>query len=188
MTKYDAVFMKHFAQLILGLMAFAFLLIVLAHAINDRFYGYSVDKNTPPEELNATQRERRAARDAEISARLAPIAKVNAGDTGRAAIVAAEEARKKAMAGKVAYGGTLDGSVIYQQLCGACHQNGAGGAPLPTRDAWAPRIAQGVETLVTHAIEGYQGSAGIMPARGGNPSLTDEQVRASVQYMVDKYK
>ena len=41
MTKYDAVFLKHFAQLILGLMAFALVLIIVAHHINDRFYGYS---------------------------------------------------------------------------------------------------------------------------------------------------
>lgn len=188
MTKYDAVFLKHFAQLILGLMAFALVLILVAHEVNDRFYGYSMAADTPPEELNAIQRERRGLQNAEISDRLAPIAQVNAGDTGRAAIVAAEEARKKAMAGKVAYGGTLDGSVIYQQLCGACHQNGAGGAPAPNKDAWAPRIAQGLDTLVKHAIEGYQGQAGIMPARGGNPSLTDEQVRATVEYMVAKYQ
>ena len=39
-----------------------------------------------------------------------------------------------------------------------------------------------------HAIEGFQGSAGIMPAKGGNPNLTDEQVIATVQWMVDNLK
>jgi len=188
-TKYDAVFLKHFAQLILGLMAFAFLLIILAHTINDRFYGYSAaDSGAPMEELNPVQRERVAAQRAAVESRLAPAGGVNAGETGRAAILAAEEEARKAMAGKVAYGGTLDGSVIYQNLCSACHQNGAAGAPQPTKEAWAPRIAQGLDTLVKHAVEGYQGPAGIMPARGGNAALTDEQVRATVEYMVNKYQ
>jgi cytochrome c5 len=186
-TKQDSVFLKHFAQLIVGLMGFAFLLILLAHGINDRFYGYSAaEAGVADDELNPIQRERVAAKRAAADARLMPEAIVNAGDTGRAAILAAEEARKLASAGQVAYEGTLDGSVIYQNLCGACHQSGAGGAPMPTKDAWAPRIAQGMDTLVKHAIEGYQGAAGIMPARGGNPALTDDQVRASVEFMVGK--
>jgi len=186
-TKQDSVFLKHFAQLIVGLMAFAFVLILAAYKINDNFYGYSAaEAGLADDQLNPIQRERVAAKRAEIDARLMPEGTVNAGDTGRAAILAAEEARKQAMAGQVAYDGTLDGSVIYQNLCGACHQSGAGGAPLPTKDAWAPRIAQGMDTLVKHAIEGYQGAAGIMPARGGNPALTDEQVRASVEFMVGK--
>ena len=188
-TKHDSIFLKHFAQLIIGLMGFALLLIVLAHTINDRFYGYSAAAaGAAPEDLNPIQRERVAAQRAAVDARLAPIAKVNAGETGRAAIVAAEEARKLAMAGQVAYGGTLDGSVIYQNLCGACHVSGAGGAPMMTKEAWAPRITQGLDTLVKHAIEGYQGAAGIMPARGGNGALTDEQVRATVEFMVDQVK
>lgn len=185
MTKYDAVFLKHFAQLIIGLMVFALLLIIVAHYINDRFYGYSAAApGVADEDLNPIQRERVAAQRAETNARLAPIGGVNAGDTGRAAIAAAEEARQKALASQVAYGGTLDGAVIYQNLCGACHNSGAGGAPMMTKDAWAPRMAQGVDTLVKHAVEGFQGAAGVMPAKGGNPSLTDEQVRAAVEHMV----
>lgn len=188
-TKYDAVFLKHFVQLIVGLMVFALFLIIIAYVVNDRFYGYSAAASgTPQEELNSLQRERIAAQQAAIEARLRPAGGVHAGAAGAAAILAAEEARKQALAAQVAYGGSLDGSYIYQQLCGACHQSGAGGAPLPTKEAWAPRLAQGLETLVTHAIDGYQGPAGIMPARGGNPGLTDEQVRVAVEWMVAKYQ
>jgi len=50
---------------------------------------------------------------------------------------------------------------------------------------WTARIAQGMDVLHTHAIEGYQGSAGLMPAKGGNPALTDEQVVATVDWMVE---
>jgi cytochrome c5 len=49
-------------------------------------------------------------------------------------------------------------------------------------------VAQGMDTLVKHAVEGYQGPAGLMPAKGGNPSLTNEQVASTVQWMVDNLK
>jgi cytochrome c5 len=88
----------------------------------------------------------------------------------------------------VAYGGSVDGKYIYDQLCGACHTSGAAGAPKLLAAEWTARIPQGVETLVKHAIEGYQGAAGVMPARGGNPSLNDEQVDASVRWMLDNLK
>jgi cytochrome c5 len=80
----------------------------------------------------------------------------------------------------------LSGQDVYMTACTACHGAGIAGAP-KTGDAaaWEPRIAQGMDTLVTHAIEGFQGQAGYMPPRGGNASLTDENVRDAVQYMVD---
>jgi len=81
----------------------------------------------------------------------------------------------------------LDGAAVYNTACTACHGAGIAGAPM-TGDAaaWNPRIDQGMDTLVQHAIEGFQGQAGFMPPRGGNPSLTDQQVRDAVQYMVDQ--
>ena len=89
---------------------------------------------------------------------------------------------------KVAYGGTLDGGVIYQNLCAGCHTSGAGGAPTLDHAHWDARIAQGADTLHRHAIEGFTGAAGVMPARGGNPALTDEQVAASVDWMIENLK
>jgi cytochrome c5 len=120
--------------------------------------------------------------------RLRPVGAVYAGATGAAAMAAAAEAATKAAASLVAYGGSVDGEYIYQQLCGACHTAGVAGAPNMEAAAWVARIPQGVETLVRHAIEGYQGEAGVMPARGGNPSLSDEQVDASVRWMLDNLK
>src|SRR5690606_22153623 len=120
------------------------------------------------------------AAEAKVTARLQPVGGVYAGDTGAAAMAAAAAAAQEAAAGQVAYGGTLDGGVIHQNLGGACHNSGAGGAPVMTRASWAGRLDQGIDTLVRHAIDGYQGEAGVMPPRGGNPSLTDEQVAASV--------
>jgi len=81
----------------------------------------------------------------------------------------------------------LDGEGVYQQACTACHGAGIAGAPKTgDADAWGPRLDKGMDTLVTHAIEGFQGDAGYMPPRGGNSSLSDEQVRDAVQYMADQ--
>ena len=92
-------------------------------------------------------------------------------------------------ASQVAYGGTTDGAVIYQNLCGACHTNGVGKAPTLDHAHWDARIAQGNETLYKHAIEGFTGpDGGIMPPRGGNPALTDEQVKATVDWMLANLK
>jgi cytochrome c5 len=49
---------------------------------------------------------------------------------------------------------------------------------------WGPRIAQGKDTLYKHAIEGFNGAKGAMPARGGNAKMSDEDVKAAVDYMV----
>ncbi|HEX6832645.1 MAG TPA: c-type cytochrome [Rudaea sp.] len=126
---------------------------------------------------------------AETQARIAPVGGVYAGDTGRAAMLQAQDDAKKAAASQVAYGGTTDGKTIFGNLCQTCHTNAATGAPLITdKGAWAPRIAQGLDTLVKHAIEGYQGQKGQMPARGGNPALNDAQVKATVEWMLSQVK
>ncbi|MEP7275105.1 MAG: c-type cytochrome, partial [Betaproteobacteria bacterium] len=68
--------------------------------------------------------------------------------------------------------------------CIACHGAGIAGAPkFGDKGAWAPRLAQGVNTLYTHAIAGYTGKAGMMPAKGGNAALSDAEVKAAVDYM-----
>jgi cytochrome c5 len=104
-------------------------------------------------------------------------------------MAAAQEAAKAAAASQVAYGGTTDGKAIFGQLCHTCHETGAGGAPKITdKAAWAPRVAEGLATLEKHAIEGYTGKSGIMPPKGGNPALSDEQVKATVQWMLSQVK
>ncbi len=78
------------------------------------------------------------------------------------------------------------GKSIYNKTCAMCHAAGVAGAPKPGDKAdWEPRIAQGMELLFKHAIEGFTGSRGLMPAKGGNAALTDDEVKAAVQYMVD---
>ncbi|MFT3790506.1 MAG: c-type cytochrome [Rudaea sp.] len=125
----------------------------------------------------------------EVQQRIAPVGGVYAGDTGKAALAAAQEAAAKAAASQVAYGGTTDGKTIFGNLCQTCHTNAATGAPLITdKTAWKDRVAEGEDTLIKHAIEGFTGKKGVMPARGGNPSLTDAQVKATVEWILTQVK
>lgn len=76
---------------------------------------------------------------------------------------------------------SADGKGTYGASCAACHASGAAGSPkLGDKGAWKKRIAQGMDTLFDHAINGFKG----MPAKGGNASLSDEAVEAAVKYMV----
>jgi cytochrome c5 len=97
---------------------------------------------------------------------------------------------KQAAAGEQPSGATAEqapGAGVYRTVCFACHDTGAAGAPkVGDNSAWQPRIAKGVEVLVQHAVQGFQGSQGMMPAKGGNPALSDQQVADAVHYMIDE--
>lgn len=81
------------------------------------------------------------------------------------------------------------GKGIYNKSCALCHSVGAAGAPKPGDLAdWAPRIAQGMDVLYQHSIEGFTGAKGVMPPRGGAASLSDDDVKAAVDYMVAQAK
>ena len=82
-----------------------------------------------------------------------------------------------------------DGQQVYQASCVACHDAGIAGAPkLGDKGQWAKRIAKGPDALYAGAVNGGQGSAGVMPAKGGNPALSNAEVRAAVDYMVARSK
>ena len=77
------------------------------------------------------------------------------------------------------------GKSVYNKTCALCHAANVAGAPKPGDKAdWGPRIAQGKDTLYKHALEGFTGAKGAMPARGGSTTLSDDEVKAAVDYMV----
>lgn len=79
-----------------------------------------------------------------------------------------------------------EGRKIWMDNCEGCHGYGIAGAPIPmrTRD-WAPRVDKARDELYQHALQGFFGPDDTyMPARGGNESLTDEEVIQAVNYMV----
>ena len=115
-----------------------------------------------------------AARDA-IAERLAPVGQLclQGQDCGTAAapVVASSGG-----------GAEIDGAGIYNNICMACHETGAAGAPIRGDEAaWAERTEQGFATLLEHSINGI----GAMPARGGNPNLSDEEMEAATAYLVE---
>lgn len=79
----------------------------------------------------------------------------------------------------------LTGPQVYNEACIACHGAGIGGAPMLTDGAnWEPRIAQGLDTLRQHAVEGYTGTMGYMPPKGGRLDLSDEEIYGAIDYML----
>lgn len=83
--------------------------------------------------------------------------------------------------------GSRGGEAVFTAVCAACHATGIAGAPkVGDSAAWGPRIAQGYEVLVTHALNGFQGKAGNMPAKGGGADLTEDEVKRAVAYMANK--
>ena len=77
------------------------------------------------------------------------------------------------------------GKGVFGKTCAMCHAAGVAGAPKPGDKAdWGPRIAQGNDVLYKHAFEGFTGAKGMMPARGGNAALSDDEVKAAVDFMV----
>lgn len=169
---YDLNFLKNFSMVIAFLSMITLGLILFAHYLNGQL-----------------KRDVDPAAEQRVINRIAPIGEVYAGATGAAAQAESIKTSAAAAAAQVAYGGTLDGSVIFGNLCTGCHTSGAGGAPkLEAAGIGARMVEQGIDMLIKNAITGYTGTAGVMPAKGGNPALTDDQVKATVEWMVAQSK
>ena len=109
-------------------------------------------------------------REKAIAERLKPIGEVCIEGKGNCAAAAPAVAA-----------GPRTGEQVYGAACVACHSAGVAGAPKTGVAAdWASRIAQGEDTLVTHAINGIRG----MPARGTCATCSDEEIRNAVKHMV----
>ena len=91
-----------------------------------------------------------------------------------APVAAAPAAAPAAVAG-------IDGKAVYNKACAACHAMGVAGAPkFGDKAQWSARIATGLDSMVNSVIKGK----GVMPAKGGNPSLNDAEIKAAVEMMV----
>lgn len=116
--------------------------------------------------------ERSTFSDRAVAERVRPVGSVCVeGEDCGAAVVAEVAAGPRA------------GDVIYNASCVACHGTGAAGAPiLADAAAWAPRIKKGMDTLLKHSIEGFNA----MPPKGMCMDCSDEEIKATVEYMVSK--
>jgi cytochrome c oxidase subunit 2 len=139
-----------------------------------------------PEQYAAWVKEMKAKMPAPAPAQSAPPptdagGAADKGATGASQAGATGAAEKGAGTQQVAAaGGKADGKATYDTTCTACHGTGAAGAPkLGDKAAWAPRLAQGKNTLYASALKGK----GAMPPKGGNTALPDDAVKAAVDYM-----
>jgi cytochrome c5 len=114
----------------------------------------------------------------EIAERVKPVGHLvilSESDTAKTADAAVTEAAAPAAA--------HPGKATYDTACFACHRTGAAGAPiLGNKEAWAARLSQSFDTLYSHAIDGFKA----MPAKGGAAQLSDDEVKAVVDYMVEQ--
>jgi cytochrome c5 len=122
-----------------------------------------------------------AVMNAQVAARTAPVAAVAVAGADNSAIAIKSDDG----AAPVALALPKNGEETYKAVCSACHAAGIAGAPkVGDKAAWGPRIAQGKATLYSHAINGYQGKSGVMPAKGARPDLPDDLVKETVDYIV----
>ena len=145
--------------------------IILLTQLATSFYGQREMKGDP------------SMSDKAVAERLAPVAKLavdpNAPATPAPVAQAPMPVAAAAPAGKAADAGN-PGKSTYEGLCVTCHGAGVAGAPkFGDKAAWAPRLAQGKPALYNSALKGKNA----MPAKGGNPALADDAVKAAVDYM-----
>jgi cytochrome c5 len=128
------------------------------------------------------------AHQAEVAEVTAPVGQVTA--VGEEAMETTTEKASEEMVADTAADSETSGDIgetVYKSLCVNCHGIAAMAAMIPqTGDAaaWEARIAKGIDALYESAINGFTGDMGMMPARGSNPALTDDEVKAAVDYMV----
>jgi len=130
-------------------------------------------------------------RAAVVAERTMPVGKVNISGQTESSAGTGQSSTAPASATGVA-SSEDPGKRVFNSLCFTCHGNeqGVGGLPgvphFGDKQAWAGRIAQGTALLYEHALKGFTGESGIaMPAKGGNPNLTDDEIKATVDFIVE---
>ena len=152
-------FIKVFSGIILALVVLTVGLIFLARSLQTE----SESDDNPSQRVLAEER-------------IKPVGRVRIGTEG-----AAELAEAQAAAAPADSSAEVNGEQVYNGLCMACHDAGVAEAPIPGSEQMAQRLSEkGIETLVSNVINGIN----VMPPKGGNPALTDEQIRAAVDFML----
>jgi cytochrome c5 len=165
-SKQDSQFITVFSVVIGILVTISILLFALARAVAGRTQVVDVYKD--PMYL------------ASLQGNIAPLSKeAVAGQDNSAMAIKAPAGAAVAMAVP------KNGNELFESVCKTCHGTGLAGAPKAgDKSAWAARIAAGKPTLYQHALNGYNGKTGIMPAKGGRADLPDDLIKQGVDYMV----
>lgn len=171
MSKHDSHFFNVFSVVLGLLVAFAIGVFALAHYVGKHQQVAHV--LTDPSLQQSV--EQRVANPARVAV---------AGQDNSALAIAPVSTAATATAAAVSF---KNGVEVYESPAGChlCHASGLAGAPRAgDKAAWAPRIAQGKATLYEHAIKGFNGKTGAMPAKGGLTNVSDELVKQAVDHLI----
>ena len=157
----DKAFLKNVAIVFVALIVFTVAIVIVARDI-----GFQDEEGSNP------------SRNAIALERIKPVGDVYTGEDGAAAIEEAVTAAAPTQS--AAFDGSLDGEMIYTSVCAACHTTGVAGAPKPGSAEMAQRAEKGNDAVIKTATDGLNA----MPARGGRPDLSDEQMKAVVEFML----
>ena len=170
MSKQDSHFFNNFS-LVLGIL-FAVTLGLFAFARHVGADHQLKQVTTDPRFISSTEE------------RLQPIARVAVAGQDNSAL-------KIESAGPAVAAAALpaSGTAAYETACVACHGAGIAGAPkVGDKAAWGPRIAQGKDTLYNHALHGFNGKTGVMPAKGGRTDWPDDLIKQAVDHIIELNK
>jgi len=164
-SKADDVFLREFGVILLALTAFTLTVFFTARAIGGS--AFEKAQNSPQAILD----------------RIRPFGQVRVGKSDETLAAAAPAAPATAPAAEPGAAAGQGGEAVYTKACIACHSTGVAGAPkVGDKAAWEPRLAQGMDTLVSTALKGK----GAMPPKGGHASLSDAEIKAAIAYMLEK--
>ena len=165
MSKADDVFLREFGVILLALTAFTLTVFFTARAIGGS--AFEKAQNSPQAILD----------------RIRPFGQVRVGKSDETLAAAAPAAPATAPAAEPGAAAGQGGEAVYTKACIACHSTGVAGAPkVGDKAAWEPRLAQGMDTLMSTALKGK----GAMPPKGGHANLSDAEIKAAIEYMLGK--
>ena len=183
----DTSFIHTFTLLILGLTVTGLMAFVLAQIVAKKAEEDEVVSQNLIERIQTVGRQNTTGKEVSISSipGLIPesIESISAITNQTPTIDVAEEPNLTATASPNI---SKTGQQVYEAACAACHGAGVAGAPkFGDSAAWKSRVVKGEEKLYANAINGYIGNAGVMPAKGGRPDLSDTDVKNAVDFMTE---
>jgi len=156
----DKMFIRNFSLVLVALTIFTITIIFLANSV-----GFKEGSEVP-------------SRAAITTERIKSVAAVHTSEEEKAAVT--ETVAEAAPAKAAAFDGSLDAEMIYNTVCAACHTTAVLGAPKPGSEEMSLRAENGMDSLMQNATNGLN----TMPPRGGRPDLSDEQLKAVIEFML----
>jgi cytochrome c5 len=159
----DDVFVKNFLAVLTALVVFTIVAFFLARTVG---FGAQESIHSRPEA---------------VAKRIQPVGQVQVGEAG--AMPVSQQAPALASSTPVTPAAETEksGEEVYNSTCFACHSTGAAGAPkLGDKEDWDARVDQGLAVLIESVMQGKNA----MPAKGGNPKLSEAEIEKAVEYML----